>query len=123
MISKITNAVAICGILMLSACSTQGTFVIPEGSKLYLGGRPEPVKVEPDGTVDTYAFGWESMGVPPNKGIQYRLEEDGKTTQEGRLRPVLRVKAIFLPPIFGILAVPTGLNPNITYNLVTGKQE
>jgi hypothetical protein len=63
------------------------------------------------------------MGVPPAKGIKYRLEKDGKTLQEGRLRPVLRVKAIFLPPIFGILAVPAGLNPNITYNLATGKQE
>lgn len=33
------------------------------------------------------------------------------------------VQSLFLPPIVGILTVPTGLNPNITYNLVSGKQE
>ncbi|MFC5473336.1 hypothetical protein [Paraherbaspirillum soli] len=110
-------------VVMLTACSTQGHFVIPEGSTLYLGGRPEPVQVTSTGMVDTPAFGWDSMGVPPEKGIQYRVEKDGKTLQEGKLRPVLRAKALFLPPIFGILTVPTGLNPNITYNLVTGKQE
>ena len=59
----------------------------------------------------------------PAKGIPYRLEKDGKTIEEGKLRAVLRVPALFLPPIVGILTVPTGFNPNITYNLVTGKQE
>ena len=63
------------------------------------------------------------MGIPPENGIKYRLEKDGRTLQEGRLRPVLRVKALFLPPIVGIIMVPTGLNPDITYDLVTGKQE
>jgi len=110
-------------LVLVSACSTQGRFIVPEGSKLYLADRPEAVEIEADGTVTTAAFGWESMGVPPEKGIKYRLEKDGQTVQEGRLRPVLRVKALFLPPIFGIIMVPTGLNPNITYDLVTGKQE
>jgi hypothetical protein len=116
-------AIAVGALALLSACSTQGHFVVPEGSTLYLGDRPEPVTVAADGTVRTQAFGWESMGVPPAKGIKYRLEKDGQTTQEGRLRPKLRVKAFFLPPILGILAMPTGLNPDITYDLITGKQE
>ena len=113
----------IASLLLVSACSTQGRFVVPTGSTLYLGGRAEPVKIESDGRVDVHAFGWDAMGVPPAKGIPYRLEQNGKTVQEGRLRTVLRVQSLFLPPIVGILTVPTGLNPNITYNLVTGKQE
>jgi len=110
-------------VALLSACSTQGKFVVPEGSKLYLADRPDAVEIAADGVVTTKAFGWESMGVPPEAGIKYRLEKDGKTVQEGRLRPVFRVQALFLPPIFGIIVVPTGLNPNITYDLVKGKQE
>jgi len=115
--------VAALSIALLSACSTHGKFVIPEGTTLYLGGRPEPVNVAANGTVTVHAFGWDSMGVPPEKGIEYRLEKDGQTVQEGRLRARLLVRALFVPPIFGIIFVPTGLNPQITYNLVTGKQE
>lgn len=115
-------SLALASLLLLSACSTQGRFVIPEGSKLYLDNRPEPVQVH-NGTVSAHAFGWDAMGVPPAKGIPYRLEKDGRTIEEGKLRAVLRVPALFLPPIIGILTVPTGFNPNITYNLVTGKQE
>ncbi len=122
-LTRTRSSFVIVSLVLLSACSTQGRFVIPEGSKLYLGNRPEPVKVESGGIVSVHAFGWDAMGVPPTKGIPYRLEKDGKTLQEGRLRSVLRVPSLFLPPIFGILTVPTGLNPNITYNLVTGKQE
>jgi hypothetical protein len=122
-VTHIRSSVVIASLLLISACSTQGRFVVPEGSTLYLGGRPQPVKVQGDGRASVHAFGWDAMGVPPAKGIPYRLEKDGKTLQEGRLRTVLRVQSLFLPPIFGILTVPTGLNPNITYNLVTGKQE
>jgi len=116
-------AITAVALTLLSGCSTQGRFVIPQGSTLYLADRPEPVQVAADGMVTTRAFGWESMGVPPAKGIKYRLEKDGQTTQEGRLRPTLRIIAIFLPPVIGILTVPTGLRPDITYDLVTGKQE
>jgi len=122
-VTRIKSAVVLTSLLLVSACSTQGRFVVPEGSTLYLGNRPQPVQVQSDGRVSVHAFGWDAMGVPPNKGIPYRLEKDGKTLQEGKLRTVLRVPSLFLPPIFGILTVPTGLNPNITYNLVTGKQE
>ena len=122
-VTPVRTSFVIASLLLVSACSTQGRFVVPPGSTLYLGGRSEPVKVQTDGRVNVHAFGWDAMGVPPAKGIPYRLEQDGKTVQEGRLRTVLRVQSFFLPPIFGILTVPTGLNPNITYNLVTGKQE
>lgn len=117
------TAFIVASLLLASACSTQGRFLVPQGSTLYLGGRPEPVKVQSDGRVNVHAFGWDAMGVPPAKGIPYRLEQDGKTIQQGRLRAVLRVQSLFLPPIFGILTVPTGLNPNITYDLVNGKQQ
>lgn len=122
-VTPVRASFVLASVLLVSACSTQGRFVVPAGSKLYLGGRPEPVKVQNDGSVNVHAFGWDAMGVPPAKGIPYRLEQDGKTVQEGRLRAVLRVQSLFLPPVVGILTVPTGLNPNITYNLVTGKQE
>ncbi len=122
-VTPVKRSVVIALLLVVSACSTQGRFVVPPGSTLFLGGRPEPVQVQSGGLVDVHAFGWDSMGVPPAKGIPYRLEQDGKTVQEGRLRAVLRVQSLFLPPIFGILTVPTGLNPNITYDLVTGRQE
>ena len=122
-VTSVRTSFVIASLLLVSACSTQGRFVVPAGSTLYLGGRPEPVKVQTDGRVNVHAFGWDAMGVPPAKGIPYRLEQNGKAVQEGRLRTVLRVQSLFLPPIFGILTVPTGLNPNITYDLVTGKQE
>jgi hypothetical protein len=122
--SRILKTLAIGWVLAgLSACSTTGQFVVPKDTQLYLGGRPEPVQVSPGGSVTVRAFGWNAMGVPPVKGIPYRLERDGQTVQEGRLRSVLRPASFFVPPIFGILTVPTGLNPHITYNLVTGKQE
>jgi hypothetical protein len=117
------TSLAIASLLLVSACSTQGKFVVPPGSTLYLGGRPEPVKIGNNGVASVRAFGWDAMGVPPIKGIPYRLEQDGNTVQEGRLRTQLRVPSFFLPPIFGILTVPTGLNPNITYDLVNNKQE
>ena len=122
-VTQIRFSVAIALLLVISACSTRRHFVVPEGSTLFLGGRAEPVRIQSGGLVTVHAFGWDSMGVPPGKGIPYRLEKDGQTVQEGRLRTVLRVQSLFLPPIFGIIAVPTGLNPNVTYNLVTGKQE
>jgi hypothetical protein len=122
-IKPVRVSFVIASLLLVSACSTQGRFVVPAGSTLYLGGRPEPVMIHTDGRVNVHAFGWDAMGVPPAKGIPYRLQQDGRTVQEGRLRTVLRVQSLFLPPIFGILTVPAGLNPNITYDLVTGKQE
>lgn len=108
---------------LLSACTTSGKFIVPEGSKLYLGDRTTPVKIDSKGIVKTTAFGWKAMGLPPEKGIPYRLVMDGKTIKEGRLRAKLKVSSIFLPPVIGIIAYPTSLNPDITYNLVTGEQK
>jgi hypothetical protein len=115
--------VAVAAIALLSACSTSGHFVVPQGSQLYLGDRPEPVTVEADGNVTTKAFKWGSIGVPPSRGISYRLEKDGKTIQEGKLRNTIRVASFFWPPIYGLIALPIGLRPEITYDLVNGTQE
>lgn len=104
-------------------CSTHARFVVPEGSKLYLDGRPGPEVIRSDGLVKTRPFGWDAIGVPPVKGIPYRLEKDGQTIKEGRLRNVFRGASIFWPPVFGIIAWPTGLNRHIKYDLVNDRQE
>lgn len=103
-------------------CSTTGTFVLPEGSDLYIYERPEPVTVEAGGKVTTKPYFWKAIGIPPGGGIPYRLEKDGETLKEGRLRAVFRPASIFWPP-YAIIYWPVGLNPNITYDLVNDKQE
>ena len=123
MFRKTFKVLAILCVTTLAACSTQGQFVVPEGSSLYLGGRPTPVDVGASGTVVTKPFGWNAMGLPPQNGIPYKLEKNGKIIKEGKLRAVFRGASLFWPPFAGVFVVPTGLNPNITYNLVTGKQE
>lgn len=123
MIRGFVKALLIVSIGALTACSTQGHFVVPEGSKLYLGGRPEPVTVEADGLVTTKPFGWDAMGLPPHNGISYVIEKDGKVVKQGKLRTVFRGASLFWPPVYGIIARPTGLNPHLTYNLVTGEQK
>lgn len=120
---SIVKTLAVVALVALTGCSTRGHFVVPEGSQLYLGGRPEPVKVEAGGLVTTKPFGWGALGIPPDKGIPYKIEKDGKVVQQGKLRTVFRGASLFWPPVYGIIALPTGLNPNITYDLVTGKQE
>ena len=107
----------------ITGCTTTGHFVVPEGSELYLGGRSKPVTIEEDGLVKTTAFGWGKSGFPPAHGIPYRLEKDGQTIQQGRLRTKIRVSSFFVPPFYGVFAYPVGLNSNITYNLVTGEQK
>lgn len=101
-------------------CSTQGRFVIPSGSELEVYRRP--VTPAADGTVVTRPFFWTAAGIPPAGGVEYRLLKDGKVIQEGRLRAKFRVVSIFWPP-FAAIYWPMGLNPNITYDLVQGKQE
>jgi len=96
---------------LFAGCSTTGHFVVPEGSRLYLHERPEPVQVQTDGTVSTTPFFWTAVA-----GIRYRLEKDGMATKEGKLPAKFRVVSIFWPP-YAIIYWPIGLNPEITYDL------
>jgi hypothetical protein len=104
----------------LTGCSTQGKFVVPEGTQLEVYRRP--VSVGAGGTVVTKPFFWTAAGIPPGGGVEYRLLENGKVVQNGRLRAQFRVVSIFWPP-FALIYWPMGLNPNITYDLVKGTQE
>ena len=106
---------------ILFGCSTRGTFVIPSGTQLEVYSRPATVGA--DGSVTMKPFGWNAMGIPPAKGIPYRLTEGGKVVQEGRLRGVFRGASLFWPPVSGIITWPVGFNPHITYDLVKGTQE
>jgi hypothetical protein len=109
-------------LLMMSACTTTGHFKVPEGSKLYIYERPQPVDIKADGEVTTKPFFWTAAGVPPSGGVPYRLEQTGQPTKEGRLRAKFRVVSIFWPPA-ALIYWPMGLNPEITYDLINDKQE
>jgi hypothetical protein len=106
--------------LGLVGCTTQGRFVIPKGTQLEVYRRP--VTPDANGLVVTKPFFWTAAGIPPGGGVEYRLLRDGKVVQEGRLRTKFRVVSIFWPPAAAIYW-PMGLNPEITYDLVKGKQE
>ena len=98
-----------------AGCSTTGTFVVPEGSSLYINNRA--VAVEESGKVSTRPYFWSSIG-----GVPYRLEKEGQTLKEGRLRAKFRPVSIFWPP-YALIYWPAGLNPDITYDLVNDTQE
>jgi hypothetical protein len=104
----------------LPACSTRGTFVIPEGTQLEVYQRP--VTPGPDGVVVTKPFFWTAAGMPPAGGVEYRLLKGNKVVKSGRLRSKFRVVSIFWPPM-ALIYWPMGLNPNLTYDLVKGTQE
>ena len=104
----------------LTACTTQGTFVIPEGTRLEIYRRP--VTPGPDGLVVTRPFFWTAVGMPPGGGVEYRLLQGNRVIQEGRLRARFRVVSIFWPP-FAAIYWPMGLNPSLTYDLEKGTQE
>jgi len=120
MIKKIGLALAV--LVMVTGCTTTGTFKVPPGTDLYVYKRPEPVDIKADGKVTTKPFFWTAAGIPPESGIPYRLEKGGKTVKEGRLRAKFRVVSIFWPPAAAIYW-PMGFNPDITYDLVNDKQE
>jgi hypothetical protein len=109
-------------LVMVTGCTTTGTFKVPPGIDLYVYKRPQPVDIKADGKVTTKPFFWTAAGVPPDSGIPYRLEKDGKVLKEGRLRAKFRVVSIFWPP-FALIYWPMGFNPNITYDLVDDTQE
>lgn len=109
-------------LLMVAGCTTTGHFKVPEGSNLYIYKRPEPVTIKSDGEVTTQPFFWTAAGMPPGGGVPYRLEKNGETLKEGRLRAKFRPVSIFWPP-FALIYWPMGLNPNITYDLINDTQE
>jgi hypothetical protein len=86
---------AILATATLTACTTQGTFVIPEGTQLEVYRRP--VTPGPDGLVVTRPFPWTAAGMPPGGGIEYRLLQGNEVVQQGRLRARFRVVSIFWP--------------------------
>ena len=107
-------------VIVLSACTTRGRFVIPQGTQLEVYRRP--VALESDGTLVTKPFFWTAAGIPPGGGVEYKLLKGGQVVQEGRLRAKFRPVSIFWPPL-AIIYWPMGLNPDITYDLVKGTQE
>ena len=120
MIKKIFFALVL--LTMITGCSTTGTFKVPPGADLYIYKRPQPVDIQTDGKVTTKPFFWTAAGIPPDSGIPYRLEKNGKTLKEGKLRAKFRIVSLFWPPA-AIIYWPMGFNPNITYDLVNDKQE
>lgn len=112
----------ITALALLAGCSTTGHFKVPANSELYIYERPEAVDISEEGAVTTRPFFWTAAGIPPGGGIPYRLEQDGKTVKEGRLRTKFRVTSIFWPP-FALIYWPMGFNPDITYDLVNDTQK
>jgi hypothetical protein len=108
--------------LVITGCTTTGHFKVPEGSNLYIYKRPQPVTISPSGEVTTKPFFWTAAGMPPGGGVPYRLEKNGQTLKEGRLRAKFRPVSIFWPPA-ALIYWPMGLNPDITYDLVNDTQE
>jgi hypothetical protein len=109
-------------LILVTGCTTTGTFKVPQGSELYIYKREQPVDVAADGKVTTKPYFWTAAGTPPNGGVPYRLEKGGKVVKEGKLRAKFRVASIFWPP-GALIYWPMGLNPNITYDLVNDTQE
>ena len=70
-------------LLMMAGCSTTGHFIVPEGSILYINQKPEPVDIKANGIVTTTPFFWSVAGIPPDRGIPYRLEKDGQVLKRG----------------------------------------
>ena len=120
MIKKITMLLAL--LVLVTGCTTTGTFKVPEGSQLYVYKRSEPVAIKADGKVTTKPFFWAAAGTPPDGGIPYSLKKGGEVVKEGKLRTKFRVVSIFWPP-FASIYWPMGFNPDITYDLVNDTQE
>jgi hypothetical protein len=99
-------------------CTTTGSFNIPEGTDLYINNRSEPVEVNLDGTVTTKPYGWNTVA----EGVPYRLEQNGQTVKQGKLRTKFRPVSIFWPPV-ALAYWPVGLVPDITYDLEKDTQD
>lgn len=99
--------------MLFFGCATSARFTVPENSKLFIGNQPAPVVIAADGLVKTRPFFWDVAG----SGIPYRLEKDGTTLKEGKLRSQFRVVSIFWPP-YAIIYWPMGFRKGMTYDLV-----
>jgi hypothetical protein len=93
---------AICLSLLVSACSTTSSIKVPPGAKLYINGNPEPVAVAENGQVTTRPFFWTAIA-----GIPYRVEQNDKVINQGKLRARFRPTSIFWPP-YGAIYWPVG---------------
>jgi hypothetical protein len=116
--TKLLLVLIVCGIATLATgCSTTGHFTMPEGSKLYVDNRPEPVPIDSAGVAKMRPFFWTSAS-----GIRYRLEKDGVIVKQGKLRSEFRPVSIFWPP-YAMIYWPMGLKPRIQYDLINDIQE
>lgn len=78
--------------LLLAGCSTSTYVKLPEDSVLKLQrGAQEPYE---EGKITRTPLSWSSAG-----GIPYKVEKDGETIREGRLRSSFRPASIFWPPV------------------------
>jgi len=65
-------------LILVTGCTTTGTFKVPQGSELYIYKREQPIDTASDGKVTTKPYFWTAAGTPPNGGVPYRLEKGGK---------------------------------------------
>jgi hypothetical protein len=93
---------AICLPLLIVACSTTTKVIIPQDSKLYVNNDKEPVVVKADGEVTTRPFFWTAIA-----GVPFRLEQNNKIINQGKLKARFRPVSIFWPP-YGIIYWPVG---------------
>jgi hypothetical protein len=98
--------------ILIMGCATSAHFKIPDNSTLYVAGKPAPVKIDPDGLAKTRPFFWNTAG-----GIPYRLEKDGTTLKEGKLKSQFRIASIFWPP-YAFIYWPMGFKSGMTYDLI-----
>ena len=84
----------VCLSLLVSACSTTTNVKIPQGSKLYINGSSTPVAVQENGDVKMRPFSWSSIA-----GAPYRVEQNDKVVNEGKLATRFRPASIFWPPL------------------------
>ncbi|HTF15640.1 MAG TPA: hypothetical protein VK643_13320 [Burkholderiales bacterium] len=103
------------GVTLVMGCSTTGQFRVPDNTALYVHERP--AVVSPNGTVTMQPFFWTAAG-----GIRYRLEKNGSTIKEGKLRSTFRPVSIFWPPL-ALIYWPIGFRSEITYDLIDGTQK
>lgn len=103
----------------IAGCATGAKFVLPPNSTIEIEDSPVVVK---DGYVETTAFFWGALGLPPTGGARYRLVQDENIVTEGRLRTTFRPQSLLWPPLIGLLLYPVGLDGTVTYDLVHGTQ-